>query len=278
MYNGNPFRKRTLRINEGFPSKRWSFRRPRAIEIEPDKKRYDAAAKLKAINSILERVKHKDRIRLFGIHYSSNLRRLPDINLFPELSYAHIAGRRIKTYEKLYELKNVQRLFLCSYTQRDMSSFSHLKLRKFRAIRGGIELFDISADKVLLQDCRHLRRFGRVTIRDLCIENSQNTDLDTLGHVQGLARLQLLSRKSIPSFDFLRDIPTLQDLVITANALNRTDISYLLEAPIPKMFLGVRNALIRKIGTANPRTIVTNSAILMHKGVCTHDTSLYYDE
>jgi hypothetical protein len=169
MYQGNPFGEDTLTLSEAKPRIQLK-KKIKAIEIQPDEDDYAAKPDLNKINEILHSIPSKEKIRLFGIDYDSNLRSLPDIDIFPNLTHAHFACRKIKDYSKLHSLKMINHLFLCNYPYLDLSGFEHLNLNDFRAIRGRIEIFNISTDTALLQNCSKIIEFGKVTIKHLMLE------------------------------------------------------------------------------------------------------------
>lgn len=277
MYNGNPYHENTLRLREGTPRSPASFAGVQAIEILGNEGAKPLKPKLDGINSVLQDVPQKERIKLLGIGYNSELNQLPAFELFPNATHVHIAGRKIKKYDSLPLLRKTTHFFVCSYKEPDLSAFRGFRLESFRAIRGRIEVYDLSSDHVLVQDCNYLRRFDTVSIKNVEIEGSQELDLASLSNVNGMKELTLRSRKSIPSFDFLENLDQLENLTITANSLTKTDKTYLYEVGVPKMFLGVSTDTIAEIGNANHNVVVTNGAVLMYGGKKFDDCSLYWD-
>lgn len=277
MYNGNPYHKKTLRLREGTPRSPASFAGIQAIEILANEGVKPPKPKIDSINNVLQKVPEKERIKLLGIDYNSNLNQIPAFELFPNATHVHIAGRKIKKYDSLPLLRKTRHFFLCSYKEPDLSAFRDFRLESFRAIRGRIKVYDLSSDRVLIQDCNYLSRFDRVSIRNLEIECSQKLDLASLSNVNGMKELTLRSRKSIPSFDFLEDLDQLENLTITANNLRHADKSYLCDVGVPRMFLGVSTDTIAEIGNANHNVVVTNGDVLMHGGKRFDDCSLYWN-
>lgn len=110
------------------------------------------------------------------------------------------------------------------------------------------------------------------------IEGCQNIRLSTLSRIKGLKKLELLGRKKIPSFEFLGNCKTLNHLVVTANPLSKTDISALTKnKTLKKVFLGVKDSLIKKIGEINRNAVITNGKTCYSHGKKCHPYSAYYD-
>lgn len=266
MYAGNPFAKNTLRIREDAPRCPASFKGKKAIEIVSDLCKQNRKPRVEGVNRVLQRVPRKANIKLVGVRYDCLLPELPAFELFQQARYVHIAGWKIRDYDRLRLLRGTTDFFLCGYNRPTLSEFKHFKLDYFRAIRGRIETFDLSTRCALLQDCRHLTHIASVTIRKLTLDCTQKVALQSIANVRGLEELQLTSIRSIPSFDFLEKLGALENLVVTANSLTRTDISYLCDVGVKRMFLGVATRTIRKIGHANPNVTVTNGKIEMQGG------------
>ena len=179
---------------------------------------------------------------------------------FSNIEYAHIAGRRILKYDPLYNLDRLISLFLVNYKEASLKRFCSRNLKNFRAIRGKIETFDISTEKVFLQTCNNLTDFRKVEIRFLMIEGCHKVSLNSLANIKGLNELHLLGRKKISSFDFVQGCQNLQHLITTTTDLRKTELQALVQSTrLEYVFLGnAPNSVISFVARSNQNIRVTN--------------------
>ena len=268
MFQANPFFEETLHINEANPIKYTRRKNLKGIAIGPDPENYSAKPNIIDINKLLRSIKEPGQIKLIEISYDSQLKALPEIELFPNIEYAHIGGRKISKYDKLFQFNKLKSLFLVNFKETSLEGFYGLSLENFRAIRGRLETFDIPADSVFLQTCNNLVDFHEVEIRFLMIEGCQKVSLNSLTRILGLNELHLLGRNEIPSFDFINECRELQNLVITATDLKQTDLQAIILSPRLKyVFLGnVPNSTISFLGKGNKNISITNGDFYYFRG------------
>jgi hypothetical protein len=266
MHEPNPFRDKTLTLIESRPSAPPMLGELRGLAIRPDRDDLGARPRLDQINALLARIPAPEQIELLEVDYHSNLTALPALARFPNLRYAHVAGRKIKSYEGLHALRRIQSLFLVAYKEQDLSRFSSQQLLYLRLIRGSVSRIDRNAKSALLQNCSHLTELSEVRMESLMIEACNRLELETLPRVSGLRKLSLIAQRNIPALDWIGRCPSLQSLVITANPLTHADLSALCTSRHLKVaFLGsVSKARILQIAEQNPGLVVTNGDICFH--------------
>jgi len=250
-------------------------RRPRAIKIVKDRAgscRPDVAR----VDEVLARLPHPEQVEFIQI--SSTMGRLPRLSLLAHLQYVHIGAPRVRDYDELSALTQIRELSIVNYKGRDLSAFSHLRLAWLRLLRGHVERFDISPQVAFLQSCQRLARFGDVRIESLTLDHCHNVELTSLAKVRRLRHLDILARRSLRSFGFLRSCTTLRDLVVTATPLRNADRSALHHAhQVRTIFLMAQDNVIAELSTKNRRAIVTNGDVCYRAGKEQPDLSLYYD-
>ena len=279
MFEPNPFGlSETLRIIESRPLDATVRPNIRAISVVPDPEDDATTARREELDEVLCRLDNPERVRLFHVDYDSRLAELPHLSRFKNIEYAYIEGRKIRGYEVLGSLGKLSHLLIVNYKDRDLRRFGEQVFEVFRAIRGGLEHVEIRSRFVFLQQCTKLISFGEMEIQKLWLESCNRVDLSTVGNIRKLVELHLLSAKSIPSFEFLRSCHDLEELVVSGNPLNKTDLGALRDIRKPRrIFLVVKDALIADLASANPHVIFTNGDVCYVDGEQVATTAPFYE-
>jgi hypothetical protein len=276
MFEGSEYHKDAIELVESCPTPHDICKPGVGIMIMSGKD-YKAKADLKNLNVVLASIQEPTAIKMFDISYDSKLTKLPDIERFPNIEILNLCARGVKDYSKVRMLKKINRFFVCNYTYNNLSTLALTYLDYFRAIRGSLSVIDISIRMAFLQGCSNLLEIESVKIEKLILESCKQFSLDSLRKVKNLKELTLRSQKTIPNFEFLEDLPELQNLAVTANNLSKTDISALAVTKVPFIFLGVRDLLIHELAKLNRNIVITNGIVTYQNGVEQHSNSPYYD-
>ncbi len=258
MHQGHPFRAGIREIVESAPPA--SLRRPVVgVKILPDSKQPRAKPRLSEIESLLDGVTDPGSVRMVDIDYASRLNRVPDgVARFSHLEYAHVGGRRIKNYEALAGLSNVKSLFITNYTEPQLWPMTPLALESFRSIGDSLDTCEISSKKLWLQRSK-LRRFDGGRVRSLRVEKCKSLDLESIGALDGLEELIILSAPKLPDLAFLANCPKLKRLDIFS-ALRGTNLDELERTTIERVTIQIAAKQIEEVGTANPELAITNGS------------------
>ena len=271
MYEPNPFAgKRTLSIDERMPARATARADIRAISIRGGRGSVSGTPDEQRIEGLLASLRRPERVELFEVDYGSSLRRVPNIDRFRNIRFAHVAGRGIRDYGALYRLRRLKSLFLVNYQQRNLEDFPRLALDSFRAIRGRLEQLAVRARFALLQDCARLRDLSGSAVGWLIMETCKRVSFPTLCNVQRLRRLELLGCRGLDNFDWIAGCETLQHLVVTAVPCSRIDLTGLTAArSLRAIFLPAPEKLIAST-SASTRAAVSNGDVWYRRGVRGH--------
>lgn len=257
MYQGHPFRSGVRTIFESSPPK--SLRKPVVgVEISIDRENFREKAKPSEIEALLESIADPAAVHLVQIDPNSKLTRVPSaVARFVNLEYAHVSGSKLTDYSALFELRKIKSLFVIGHKAPQLWPMPELRLESFRSIRDRLEACSLSADRLWLQSSK-LRRFDGGSVRRLEIENCNSLDLDSIGNLQGLAELQLMSKQKLPSLDFLGRSPSLRELSIYAS-LKDTNVDELKRSTtLTRVVIQLSAKRIAEVGVANPLLAITN--------------------
>lgn len=246
------------------------------IKIEPDTD-YRVRADIKTLNKVLQLIETPKEVKYLSIDYDSKLTKLPEITIFPNIEMIYLGCRKVKEYSQLASLKCLKDVTVCNFPYEDLRIFEKNSLSRLQILRGKLLKFDVSADLVGVADCSNLSEFSDIRVRKLEIDACKRLNLDSLENIKNLQQLTLRSQKEIQNFNFLKYLPDLKDLVVTANNLSKTDISKLYETKVPFIFLGVKDSLIRDIAESNSSIVITNGSLTYNKGIKASSNLDYYN-
>jgi hypothetical protein len=276
VHQGHPVSTGIRRVTESTPEK--SLQRPvNGLVIGVDPKNFKAKPKLDEIERLLGSV-DAGSLRLLVIEPSSRLDRVPAaVARFSELEYAHVAGRALKHYDALFELRKIKSLFVMSYREPSLWPMPELELESFRSTRDSLETCSLSADELWFQSSK-LRRFDGGTAKKLTLESCNSLDLDSLANLHGLAELQIMTNTKLPSLDFLGRCPALREISIYAS-LKDTNVDELKRSrTLTRATIQLTAKRIEEVGVANPRLAITNGVTCFMGGKPARHIGDFYPE
>jgi hypothetical protein len=263
VYQGHPFRTGVRSIVESNPAT--SLRRPViGLEIGIDRANLRAKPKLPQLESLLTSIADPAAVRLLQIAPESLLDRVPSaVARFTELEYAHVSGRKLASYDALFELRKIKSLFVMSY--RAPTLWPMAELESFRSIGDSLESCALSAAKLWLQRSK-LCRFEGGAVKTLKLENCGSLDLDSLATLDGLEALDIMNQPHLKSLDFLGRCPSLRSLSLYSR-LTDTNVDELKRTrTLTRVIIQLTAKRLEEVGVANPRLAITNGQVCFMAG------------
>lgn len=279
MYQGNPFSKNTISIDESSPPPILTEdKNILGIAIYPNEENYNARPQLNKINELLLKIHNPNSVKLFEVDYDSNLQQLPNLEKFQNIEYLHIAGRKIKEFDIISKLNKLKSLFLVNYKFKTIPKLNIEGLIDFRAIRGKLEIIDFSSECFEFQSCQKLIKFEKIKSKKVSIESCHNVNLESFANVDKLETLEIRGIKKLISLSFLCKCNELRELVITATNMLEVDTKVLNSTQnLKKCFFGqCSKKLLRKFAQDAP-TILFSNGDISFKGDEQIDYSYYCD-
>lgn len=269
MYEPNPYQKNSLSIDETKPGLcQTKSVNVECIEILTSSEDFEAKPDEKSLNKVIRSIKQPKKVKAFVVDYNSKLKNLPDIEVFENLEYFHVAGRKIKAYDEIRAFKKLKNIFVAGYKGKEIRLATGVKLDYFRAIRGSLKIIDFCSNMFFLQSCGKLECFGSIDSKTIWLESCHALDLNSLQNVNGLTHLQILGRKELESLSFISKCENLQKVSITATDMRRVDVGELDKSKsLKKLFLGqCSKPLLREISEYAPSILLSNGDLTLIGG------------
>lgn len=248
----------TLTIAEDAPKNSTGRTGIRAVVIRPARSTLKSKVNQDGVQALLDSLPEPEKLRLVEISYESRLRSVPNLTRFPNVQFAHVAGRSLKDYAPLYSLERLRSLYLVNYPKRDLDDFLPTQLEYLRAIRGSVSNLRVVAQSAHLQYCGKLVDLSGAAISSLTIESCNQLNCASIANIRGLERLNLLACKSLADFNWAQGCRSLQHLSVTAIPASHLDLDTLAGSAVPQLFLAVPKKKIAEVARRAPNSVVSN--------------------
>jgi hypothetical protein len=276
MYVGHGFgSKEILKVHEDCPSKRTNRKNIKVISISQKEKDTENQTVPHEIQRLLDSIPCPEEILVIEVDYMSRILRIPNLERFENVEYCHIAGRRIKYYDAIYNFKSLRSLFIVNYKENDLTNFPVLSLEFFRLIRGSTTSIEIKTKYALLQNCTKLIDMCNSNIKHLTLESCNKFSHETLKDVIGLEVLDILGYRGVLRFDWIRNCDNLKSITVTATPGSRMLLNELQDLNLERIWLSISNKLVIEISKKNRDAIVTNGDVWCFNGEIDEGRVLY---
>lgn len=160
------------------------------------------------------------------IRPGTTMRGFPDIRELCSLKALGLCARIPEKAElKLpYNMASLDSVLLHWMTGSQLDNFGGKEYTKIWVGKLRATSFALSADTARLIVCRKLVEFGDCRIGSLELDQCNKLDFRSLSRVRGLKKLWLVNPK-LEDLNFVSNLESLEELVISANSLTRCDLS-----------------------------------------------------